>query len=150
VEYRSGDGARWQPAATAAPRRVAVGQIAPHRVYQASLTGLRPGAAGEYRGRKAGESVFEARAGAPKGGDQPYRFVVFGDCGANPAGQKAVAYQTYNAQPDFVLIAGDIVYGRGRISEYREKYWPIYNADAAGPVVGAPLLRSTLFIAAPG
>ena len=48
------------------------------------------------------------------------------------------------------MIAGDIVYNRGRISEYREKYWPIYNAEVAAPAVGAPLLRSTLFVAAPG
>ena len=30
----------------------------------------------------------------------------------------------YLARPDFVMITGDIVYSRGRISEYREKYWP--------------------------
>jgi len=49
-----------------------------------------------------------------------------------------------------VMIPGDIVYGRGRVSEYRENFWPIYNADQASPDVGAPLLRSTLFLAAPG
>jgi hypothetical protein len=48
------------------------------------------------------------------------------------------------------LIAGDIVYSRGRISEYREKFWPVYNADVAAPTVGAPLLPSTLFIGVPG
>jgi hypothetical protein len=49
-----------------------------------------------------------------------------------------------------VLITGGIVYARGRISEYREKFWPIYNAEEASPSRGAPLLRSTLFLAAPG
>ena len=48
------------------------------------------------------------------------------------------------------MITGDIVYGKGLISEYRTKYWPIYNSDEASPSSGAPLLRSTLFIAAPG
>ena len=38
------------------------------------------------------------------------------------------------------MITGDIVYDRGRISEYREKFWPIYNADEASPSQGAPLL----------
>jgi hypothetical protein len=28
--------------------------------------------------------------------------------------------------------------------------WPVYNADEAAPASGAPLLRSTLFVAAPG
>jgi hypothetical protein len=48
------------------------------------------------------------------------------------------------------MITGDIVYGKGLISEYRTNFWPIYNADTASPAEGAPLLRSTLFLAAPG
>src|SRR5206468_198680 len=38
----------------------------------------------------------------------------------------------------------------GRISEYREKFWPVYDVDVAAPATGAPLLRSTLVVAAPG
>ena len=94
--------------------------------------------------------MFEAEGHAPRSGDVPQRFVVFGDCGVNSAEQKAVAFQAYEARPDFVMITGDIVYDRGRISEYREKFWPIYNADEASPSQGAPLLRSTVFLAAPG
>jgi hypothetical protein len=79
---------------------------------------------------------------------QSYRFVVFGDCGAGTAAQKAVAYQANLARPDFVMITGDIVYARGRISEYHEKFWPVHNAaDEASLLLGAPLLRSTLFVA---
>ena len=76
--------------------------------------------------------------------------MVFGDCGANTKEQKAVAYQAFRVHPNFVMITGDIVYGRGRISEYREKFWPIYNADGASPSQGCALLRSTPFFAAPG
>jgi 3',5'-cyclic AMP phosphodiesterase CpdA len=76
--------------------------------------------------------------------------VVFGDCAAGTAGQKAIAYQAYRARPDFVFIPGDIVYARGRISEYRDLFFPVYNADDASPGISAPLLRSTLFLAAPG
>ena len=32
-----------------------------------------------------------------------------------------MAYRMVQAKPDFVMITGDIVYGRGRVSEYREK-----------------------------
>ena len=95
-----------------------------------------------YRVRKGGEVVFSAGGHAPTAGDKPYRFVVFGDRGTNTREQRAVAYQTYQAYPFFVLITGDIVYDRGRISEYREKFWPIYNAEEASPAHGAPLLRS--------
>ncbi len=131
-------------------RRIAVPTIATHRVYRAALNDLAAGATFAYRVRKGGEAVFSADGHAPKGAGQPYRFVVFGDCGAGTPEQKAIAYQTYLARPDFVMITGDIVYSRGQISEYRAKFWPFYNAEEASPLLGAPLLRSTLFVAAPG
>ncbi len=145
----AGDGG-WRKADAPAMRRVAVPGIEPHRVWSATLTGLAPGTEFDYRVLKAGKPVFAARARARKGPGQPYRFVVFGDCAAGTDDQKAVAYQTYLAKPDFVFITGDIVYSNGRISEYRTKYFPVYNADQPSADAGAPLLRSTLFVAAPG
>jgi hypothetical protein len=41
------------------------------------------------------------------------------------------------------------VYENGLISEYKTKFWPIYNAETADSL-GAPLLRSVPFIAAVG
>ncbi len=99
---------------------------------------------------KGGIVVFESVARAPKAADQPHRFVVFGDCGAGTPEEASIAYRTFLSKPDFVMITGDIVYDKGLASEYRENYWPIYNADNASPSEGAPLLRSTLFVAAPG
>jgi len=150
VEYRPGPGAAWREAEAPIARGIAVPSIAPHWVYQAALKGLNPGEPFAYRVRKGGKVVFSADGRAPKGAGQSHRFVVFGDCGAGTAEQKAVAYQAYLARPDFVMITGDVVYSRGRISEYREKFWTVYNADEASPLSGAPLLRSTLFVAAPG
>ena len=74
---------------------------------------------------------------SPKAADQPYRFVAFGDCGADTPEQRQIALRTFNLKPDFVMITGDIVYGKGLISEYRSKYWPVYNADIASAAVGA-------------
>ena len=145
VEYRSGAERPWRKAQAASARPIAVPGVEPHWVYRAVLTGLEPGGDFSYRVRKGGEVVFSAAGRAPKGADQAYRFVAFGDGGADTPEQKAIAYRTFLAKPDFVMIPGDIVYGRGRVSEYREKFWPIYNADQASPGVGAPLLRSTLF-----
>ena len=48
------------------------------------------------------------------------------------------------------MITGDIVYSRGRISEYSERFFPVYNADTASPTHGAPILRTTLSVAAAG
>jgi hypothetical protein len=134
----------------AAMRRVAVPGVETHRVWSAALAGWRPGAEFDYRVRKNGQIVFGARARAPKAGGQPQRFAVLGDVGADSRGQRAVAYQIYQARPDFVFLTGDLVYDRGRAGEYRRKFFPIYNADVASKGAGVPLLRSTLFVGAPG
>ena len=150
VEYRPGTGRRWQTRPDAGFGRVAVAGIEPHRVYHVALTGLGAGPDLRLPGEQRWQVVFESEARAPKAADQPHRFVVFGDCGADTPEERAIAYRTFLSKPDFVMITGDIVYGKGLISEYRTKYWPIYNADDASPSLGAPLLRSTLFVAAPG
>ena len=133
VEYRPGPGTRWQAAKAPAARRVAVGGIEPHRVYHAPLTGLEAGVMFAYRVSRGGKVVFEAEARAPKVARQPQRFVAFGDCGAGTPEQKAIAYRAFLSRPDYVMIPGDIVYGKGLVSEYRDKFWPIYNADEPSP-----------------
>ena len=147
VEYRPGTGRRWQ---TAASPVVSVAwrsrESSRTGSINVALTGLEPGQIFAYRVSKGGQVVFESEARAPKAADQPHRFVVFGDCGADTPEERAIAYRTFLAKPDFVMITGDIVYGKGSISEYRTKYWPIFNSDQASPSSGAPLLRSTLFV----
>jgi acid phosphatase type 7 len=150
VDYRGGTDGPWRKAGEPAPRRIAVKDVAPHRVYRAALTDLSPGVGFTYRVRKGGEVVFSAEGRARKSASQPYRFVAFGDCAQGTPAQKEVAHRAFLEHPDFVMIPGDIVYARGRISEYRDKFWPVYNADEPSPSAGAPLLRSTLFLAAPG
>lgn len=131
-------------------RRVEVVGVEPHRVYTASIGGLKPGAEFDYEVLQGEAVAFGAKSRARRARGEPHRFVVFGDCAQGTPGQKEIAYQTYLAKPDYVLITGDIVYSRGLISEYREKYFPVYNAETASPQTGAPLIRSTLFIGAPG
>jgi hypothetical protein len=150
VEYQTAANQGWKGAGAVASKRVAPVGSPPHRVYRARLTGLESGEAFKYRVAKDGESVFTSEGRAIKRVDQPQRFVVFGDCGANTPEQRAVTHQTFLARPDYVMITGDIVYSKGLASEYREKYWPIFNSAEASPTEGAPLLRSTLFVAAPG
>src|SRR5580658_10239880 len=124
--------------------------VDPHIVYRARLTNLVPGQEFHYRVLKAGKPVFDAVAHARKSTGQPFRLALFGDCGQGTPSENAIAYQAYLAKPDFIFIPGDIVYGSGRISEYRMKFFPSYNSDEASPATGAPLLRSVPFIAAPG
>ncbi len=150
VDSRPGTVGSWRPAEPPSWRRVAVSGIPAHRVYRVDLKDPGPDPSFEYRVRRNGEVVFTAEGRTPKAAGQPYRFAVFGDGGAGTSEERAIAYEAHRARPDFLLIAGDIVYTRGRIREYREKFWPVYDADIAAPEVGAPLLRSTLVVAAPG
>ncbi len=124
--------------------------IEPHLVYRARLTNLIPGQEFRYRVLKTGKAVFDATGHARKSAGQPFRFALFGDCGQGTPAENAVAYQAHLAKPDFVFIPGDIVYGSGRISEYRTRFFPNYNADEPAASNGAPLLRSVPFIAVPG
>jgi predicted phosphodiesterase len=124
--------------------------IEAHRVYRAALTDLKSGEEFTYRVSKNGSVVFESAARARKTGNRPYRFVTFGDTAQDTPSERAVVYQTSLAKPDFVFITGDIVYGAGRISEYRHHYFPVFNSDEASASAGAPLIRSIPLIAAPG
>jgi hypothetical protein len=151
VEIRPAGSGAWKKSGAIESRRVAAGETSPHRVWAAPLTGLAPGALFDYRVTKAGVPVFTARARARRTtSDSAYRFVVFGDCGMGNASQKRVAYQTSLTHPEFVFLTGDIVYQRGLVSEYQKNFFPIYNAETAAPDAGAPLMRSALFLAAPG
>jgi hypothetical protein len=124
--------------------------IEEHFVYRARLTHLVPGEEFQYRVLKGGKPVFDATGHTRKAAGQPFRFALFGDSGQGTPAENAIAYQAYLAKPDFVFIPGDIVYGSGRISEYRTRFFPSYNADEPSASNGAPLLRSVPFIAAPG
>src|SRR5262249_27122982 len=116
--------------------------IDPHLVYRTRLTNLVPGEEVHYRVLKNGSPGFDAVGHSRKSQRQPYRFVLFGDCAQNTPSQNAIAYRAYLSKPDFLFITGDIVYDSGRISEYRTKFFPVYNTDEPSAANGAPLLRS--------
>jgi 3',5'-cyclic AMP phosphodiesterase CpdA len=150
VELQGRKDGPWTKAEAPAFRRVAVSGVEPHRVYRAALVDLDAGSSFTYRLKAGEKNVVTAEARAPKSADQAYRFAVFGDCGAGSSDQKPVAHQAVLARPDFVVIPGDVVYERGRASEYSRLFWPVYNADETSPAQGGPLLRSSVLIAAAG
>ncbi len=123
--------------------------LQPRRVYHTKLTGLTPGGLFTYRVSRAGKIAFTAEGHALKSETQPYRFVVNGDIGAATTDAKLLAKQSFLCHPDMVVIPGDIIYENGRVSEYDEKLWPIYNADQTSDE-GAPLMRSIPYIGIPG
>lgn len=149
VQVRGKSDSKWRDVAPPVYRTVHVRDIPAHRVWTASIEKLKPGEVFEYQLLSKGAVLFAGTGLARRPASQDHRFVVFGDCAQGTPGQRAIAKQTLLQKPDFVLIAGDIVYSRGRISEYREKFFPIYNAESAS-AEGVPLLRSTLFIGVAG
>lgn len=130
-------------------QKLAATSIPEHYVYTAELTGLRPGAEFPYTITLNGKPVFTAKGLARKRGQAPSRVVIFGDSGQDNTPQREIAFQTSKANPDWVFIVGDIVYSRGLISEYRQKFFPVYNADTTTPN-GVSLMQSRLFVGVPG
>ena len=148
IETRTGAAGQWK-FLTAKPtvKPLAVPDEKAQTLLTATFDGLPPASTFDYRVSRDGKPVFIGRAKTRKGPTDPYRFVVFGDCAADTPGQRHIAYQTAQVKPDFVFITGDIVYDRGRASEYLTKFFPVYNAEKTSMETGAPLLRSTLMLA---
>jgi predicted phosphodiesterase len=130
-------------------RVIAANNIPARKSFNAEINGLAPGATFSYRILKKGKQVFQANARSLKSEQQASRFIVFGDIGAGTPEQKPLAQRALQVDPDFIAVAGDIVYDNGLITEYDKTFWPVYNTDAASEA-GAPLMRSIPFFAAPG
>ena len=132
----------WIPQAAPTYRRLDAPPLPAHRIYRATLRNLAPGAQVPYRVKRAGVVVFEAAARTRKPG--AHRMIVFGDAANGSKEQAALAKAVAAAAPDAVFIVGDLVYGRGRASEYRTRFFPVYNTEEV------PLMRSVPFLGVPG
>lgn len=121
------------------------GEGEPRLNYSAILSGLSLNKTYYYRvrgnGKPLAEGYFQTRK--PRGTEA--RFVAFGDNSFGDVSDRAIAYQAYKARPDFVMNTGDNVYDGGLDNEYERYFFPVYNSSDAGPLVGAPLLRSVPF-----
>ncbi|MFM7322549.1 MAG: metallophosphoesterase [Armatimonadota bacterium] len=151
VETRPAEGGEWRKAGDPVATGYAPTGVPACVRMRTVLSGLEPGTLFDYRVSRSGEVVFGARARAPRApGDSKSRFVVFGDTGSGTADERKVAHRISEAKPDYAMVAGDIVYSRGRASEYAKNFWPILNAETSAPTVGAPVLRAIPVAAAPG
>ena len=131
-----------------APRKVILSYSVPEKLYlwDNAINGLSPGQKFEYKLSKDGKEVFRGNGVARKNSEQSYRFVLFGDTGADTLSERKIVYQTYLKKPDFVVILGDIAYSYGRLSEYLAKFFPMFSNDKAAAELGAPLLQSTVVV----
>jgi predicted phosphodiesterase len=120
------------------------------KLYKALLNNLQAGENVDYRFIENNKIVFSSQAHVRKNKTQSYKAAIFGDLAYGGPGQIKIANQVYKENPDLIVLPGDIVYHSGRISEYLQKYFPVYNADFASVFQGAPIIRSIPTIAAPG
>lgn len=120
------------------------------RRFVAVLDRIAPGSKFEYKIALDGKVVFRASAVTPPAKEGILRAIVFGDFTDGEAGACRVASSVYRKNPHIVVIAGDITYDRGRMSEYLDDFFPLYNADKDNPDRGAPLGRSVVTVAAAG
>ncbi len=150
AESKPTGGKNWRASAALLLRTIDVGGVSAHRVYQATLTGLPPGEPFEYRVLRNSQPIFTSHAKARSAPGQSYSMAVLGDISQNSQGQKNVAYQMGLAKPDFFVAVGDVVYSRGRVSEYYRNWFPIYNCDKLTAGACAPILRSVTTVAIPG
>ena len=148
IKVRAGDA--WTKSRPPIVSRLAVEGLPAYRLFRGTLDGLKPGERFSYRVIRKGKVEFESSVTARKPAGQPQKFVVFGDSGSGTSDQLPLAHQMYREAPDYLVITGDIVYMRGRVSEYLSNHFPVYNNDKASSDTGAPLLRSTLSFAAAG
>lgn len=146
----SNDGKNWINSTNLAFTRAKPELLLPSRLYSCTLANLVPGQSFQYRLLDSQKIVFSGESKTPKPDQSNYRFVVFGDAGYGGPAQKKIAYRTFLTKPDFIVITGDIVYTHGRLSEYRSKFFPVYNSDTASLETGAPIIRSIPVIPAPG
>ncbi len=125
-------------------RRIAIAGSAPFRIYRATISAPAAARGFAYRVKRGDKVEFTAAAAAPKPASVGERFVVFGDAAANTDHQRAVAFEVSKLKPDYVVVTGDVVYMRGRASEYLDHFFPIYNADEAAPSMVRALLRDAV------
>src|SRR5258708_4903312 len=134
-----------QIATIARMERTYKGELGGRYNYVCQFKGLELGSEYRYRvkcnGAVIAEGYFTTRQ--PRG--RRVRLVAFGDNPHGDISDRAIAYQAYRANPDFIMNTGDNVYEAGLDDEYSRYFFPIYNADIAGPRIGAPLLRSVPF-----
>jgi acid phosphatase type 7 len=117
-----------------------------HRFRAAVPIGIKV----EWRLVLNGCPVFSSAVKMPGQSSNAFRAVVFGDFADGNEGASQIADAVMAEHPELLVLAGDLVYEHGRISELRTKFFPVINADEGQPHLGAPLLRNLVMVAVVG
>ncbi|RYG66484.1 hypothetical protein EON80_15340 [bacterium] len=110
--------------------------------YAAKLENLPLGTKVFYKVTGNGVTIAEGYTTTRQPRGTRVRFAAIGDNACQNEGNRNVCHQAYLSHPDFVVSVGDNAYNQGLDAEYSKYFFMVYNADAAEPGVGAPILRS--------
>ena len=114
--------------------------------YSALLTNLSPNSRVYYRVALGEKTVRESSFATRKTPDETVRFAVMGDMADGRTNSRSIAWELSKVRPELLVICGDIVYSRGRVSEYMTNFWPVYsNVRDPSPKNGFPLMAGTVF-----
>jgi predicted phosphodiesterase len=114
--------------------------------YAATLVDLPLDARVFYRLRLGRHTVETNSFAARKSPTNSVHFVAVGDTVHAREDEKRIAWQIWQQRPDFFMHLGNLVYFKGTLHEYSERYWPCYNdPEHCGPEQGAPLMGTIPF-----
>lgn len=143
LEYESSVGLRKME--IAAQKKSNIIPIGIRNHYIAHIENLDAGQTFNYSLSLSGKIIFQAKANSIAKEGQSLKLVVMGDIASGLDAATLIAKQVMNENASLLFITGDIVYDRGLLHEYDQKFWPIYNGNK-----GANLMQSIPFVAAPG
>ena len=143
LEYESSNG--WQKIEVTAKNSSNIAPIGIRNFYIVHLENLEAGKNFKYIISLSGKIVFQSNANSLAKAGESYKLVVMGDIASGLEASALIAKQVMKESASLVLITGDIVYDRGLLHEYDQRFWPIYNGSK-----GASIMQSVPFVAAPG
>jgi predicted phosphodiesterase len=114
--------------------------VAPARIAETVIDGLRPAARYRYRVEVAGDLESGEFATAPEpGSEAPFSFVVIGDTRSNAENHRRVTERAMSEVPDFMVGTGDYVDEGSRSDQWQQFF-----------DVGKGVLRDNVFYPAVG
>ncbi|MBI4579890.1 MAG: metallophosphoesterase [Planctomycetes bacterium] len=95
--------------------------------FIATFAGMEPGRTYEYEIRCGGQPLARHAVRTAPPGPRALRFVAFGDSGTGGWSQYRLARVMEQYRPDFLLHTGDLIYPRGRIEGFPNKFFRPYG-----------------------
>ena len=120
--------------------------------YVATLSDLELDSRVFYRVRLGGKTIRADSFAARKSPTNTIHFAAVGDTVIKQPSERHIAREISRQRPDFLLHLGDIVYFKGTVREYQERFWPCYNDSSRLWLLhlGAPIMGSVPFYVALG